>query len=349
MSRFIDLTGQTFGRLTVLYKAPIKEKKKQAEWVCQCECGNKIIVGSYQLRHGLSAKCAICRASEVQDRLLVDITGKRFGKLVPQYYIKDKKKWHCKCDCGNEVDVSAHALKSGNTKGCMRCRDGNRFVDKTGMVFNHLTVISKFGMNRHGKTLWLCKCDCGNEHIVATDKLSITQSCGHLSTNFDGSSKENEIKNFVKVIFDDVDIEKAKILDGKEIDIYLPEYKFGIEYNGSAFHATENGAFSDKDKYYHRDKFLLAREKGIHLITVFDIDYETNKLDIFNNISNILLNSNYEPFIPKDEVVYTNNDYDNGLWLLKYGYKEVGQEEPAYFIYNNKYKVYRCGRTIWRK
>ena len=27
-------------------------------------------------------------------------------------------KWHCICDCGNEVDVLAHRLKSGTTQSC---------------------------------------------------------------------------------------------------------------------------------------------------------------------------------------------------------------------------------------
>jgi hypothetical protein len=48
----IDLTGQTFGRLTVIDRAPIDKKRRKARWVCQCECGNVLItVGTY-LRRG---------------------------------------------------------------------------------------------------------------------------------------------------------------------------------------------------------------------------------------------------------------------------------------------------------
>lgn len=36
-------------------------------------------------------------------------TDKRsFGRVV----------WLCRCDCGNEVEVSAHSLRNGNTKSC---------------------------------------------------------------------------------------------------------------------------------------------------------------------------------------------------------------------------------------
>ena len=43
----------------------------------------------------------------------VDLTGKKFGRLTPQYYIKGGK-WHCICDCGNEVDVDTRNLNSNH-------------------------------------------------------------------------------------------------------------------------------------------------------------------------------------------------------------------------------------------
>lgn len=40
--KFVDLSGQKFGRLTAIEKAYVKNKKTY--WLCQCECGNKTIV-----------------------------------------------------------------------------------------------------------------------------------------------------------------------------------------------------------------------------------------------------------------------------------------------------------------
>lgn len=47
----------------------------------------------------------------------VDLTGKTFTYLTPQYYIKGGK-WHCKCKCGKELDVDTRNLNSGHTKSC---------------------------------------------------------------------------------------------------------------------------------------------------------------------------------------------------------------------------------------
>ena len=48
--------------------------------------------------------------------------------------------------------------------------------------FGRLTVIKNIGKNKWGNAIWMCKCDCGNNHIVASNKLiqGKTKSCGCL-------------------------------------------------------------------------------------------------------------------------------------------------------------------------
>lgn len=51
----------------------------------------------------------------------IDITGRRFGRLVVTKRVFLKKKvthWECSCDCGNKITVWATSLMSGNTKSC---------------------------------------------------------------------------------------------------------------------------------------------------------------------------------------------------------------------------------------
>lgn len=58
-----------------------------------------------------------------------DLTGKRFGKLVPlsyeyvAYRAGGPKKWYwrCRCDCGNECYKTAHALQNSGTHECPGC------------------------------------------------------------------------------------------------------------------------------------------------------------------------------------------------------------------------------------
>lgn len=57
--RLVDLTGQTFGRLTVQERAP---RTYQTMWVCTCTCGTKgVVVSGVNLRTGHTASCGCLR------------------------------------------------------------------------------------------------------------------------------------------------------------------------------------------------------------------------------------------------------------------------------------------------
>lgn len=57
-----DLVGQQFGRLTVVEFAGIN-KKRNALWLCKCECGGTKTVTSYELTHSLIKSCG-CLSKE---------------------------------------------------------------------------------------------------------------------------------------------------------------------------------------------------------------------------------------------------------------------------------------------
>ena len=60
--RVIDLTGQKFGRLTVIARAgTTKTRDKSATWLCKCDCGNTSIVKGSRLRSGRIKSCGCWR------------------------------------------------------------------------------------------------------------------------------------------------------------------------------------------------------------------------------------------------------------------------------------------------
>ena len=63
MVRLIDLTGQKFGRLTVIERSNIKKDRTAAVWKCQCDCGNETIVSGIRLRSSNTKSCG-CLFSE---------------------------------------------------------------------------------------------------------------------------------------------------------------------------------------------------------------------------------------------------------------------------------------------
>lgn len=89
-----------------------------------------------------------------------------------------------------------------------------------------------------------------------------------------------------------------KIISPYEIDIFLPEYQLGIEYNGAYWHSEQQG----KDKNYHINKQELAEKNNIKLIQIFDFEW-LNRNDQIKGYLNSLTNKNmYSIFARKTTV-----------------------------------------------
>lgn len=56
MATLIDISGQTFGRLTALFKVQAS-KERSTQYMCSCECGKMVIVRSGFLRRGHTKSC----------------------------------------------------------------------------------------------------------------------------------------------------------------------------------------------------------------------------------------------------------------------------------------------------
>lgn len=109
-------------------------------------------------------------------RSLIDLKGKRFGRLVVTSWHDCPRpgshRWLCRCDCGNKKVVWGGSLRSGfvNSCGCLR------YTDYTGQRFGRWTAISR----DHNTGRWLCRCDCGTEKVLNMYCLTCggSKSCG---------------------------------------------------------------------------------------------------------------------------------------------------------------------------
>jgi len=65
----IDLTGDTFGRLTVEHLLKRRGPAKQPRWLCRCACGTRdVVVYGERLRSGKTQSCG-CLQRELRDGL----------------------------------------------------------------------------------------------------------------------------------------------------------------------------------------------------------------------------------------------------------------------------------------
>ena len=120
-SKFIDLTGKVFGRLTVLGVA--YKKNRQYFYHCICECGNETIVRGVALtkKYKPTRSCGCIRKGRKKGPEKVGkydyIIGKKFGLLTPVEKLSGNV-FKCRCDCGNEINATGYRLVEGRTKSC---------------------------------------------------------------------------------------------------------------------------------------------------------------------------------------------------------------------------------------
>lgn len=188
-----DLTGKTFGLLTVLGPAEDEVTSRGcriARWKCRCICGAEVVTRGSSLKSGHTKGCG------QKHRRVEDLTGQKFGKLTVLARADDHINpngtkyimWKCQCECGNETVTRATSLKSGHTVSCgCAHHDGAMGIgleDLTGQKFGRWTVLYENGrlVEPRGRLvpLWHCRCECGTERDIrgGTLKSGSSLSCG---------------------------------------------------------------------------------------------------------------------------------------------------------------------------
>ena len=127
--KLIDLTGQQFGLLTVVDRAP--NTTGDARWNCHCSCGNGTVSWGANLRSGNTTSCGCVKTSENPKRWL-RLEGQRFGRLVAITIApktrRGNRDWVCRCDCGTEKIISSSNLAQGLTVSCGCVANAGPFV-----------------------------------------------------------------------------------------------------------------------------------------------------------------------------------------------------------------------------
>ena len=171
-----------------------------------------------------------------------------------------------------------------NGKGCPQCAGNVRhnkdtFVEKAKRIHNDRYDYSKVEyVNAHTKVCIICTehgefWQTPNNHLNGNGcPLCKNRKIGDVLRDtvedFTKKSDEfHEITDCLKTLSPQQ--RNREILCNREIDIYIPSLKIGIEYNGLHWHSEKFG----KGKKYHLDKLNKCNEKGIKLIQIFEDEW----------------------------------------------------------------------------
>lgn len=144
---------------------------------------------------------------------------------------------------------------------------------------------SSLSYNSSFIALW--ECSLGHKWKAAIyQRVNSKTGCPQCSKN-GVSKKEQELFDCISSLVDGkytIEQHNRTVLDGKEIDIFIPELNIGIEFNGLFWHGEAQG----KTRNYHRDKYLLAKNKGVQLLTIWEDDWDNRKGIILSMLSHKL-------------------------------------------------------------
>ena len=159
--------------------------------------------------------------------------------------------------------------------GCPLCAPNTRvtkdeFIDRATKV--HLGRYSYDGItfvNMGTKVTVMCP-DHGAFSTLPKDHVSKATGCPACASERTSSIEESEVADWLRAEGEVVQTNTREPLEGLEIDIYLPERKVGIEYNGAYWH--HEGIL--QHRRIHELKSRRADRKGIRLVTVWDFDWK---------------------------------------------------------------------------
>ena len=286
-----------------------EECKKKTVATCMEKFGNVMFAGSDEYKKRVPSAF---NRKEVQDKsrqTKIERHGEDFGKVIFEEKVKDSMIKRNMERYGVPY-VLMNKEKADETHRTMKERYGDEYFWRTedskacryDMAFNRFLTWSDYvvpmftreeykGYGDAKELKWKCA-RCGNEFeqrvyytgIGVEDRC--VPRCLKCFPKHGSSIAEKEVLDFVKSIYNGRIIENNQtVLENRlELDIYIPDKKVAIEFDGLYWHSEENG----KDANYHLNKTVECEKNGIRLIHIFEDEWNEKREIVKDRIKSIL-------------------------------------------------------------
>ena len=282
------------GKLTPYDVTPNSSKK--IWWKCPKGVDHEWKISVYRRSSG--GNCPVCSNQKVvlsnclstlNPELAKQWHPTKNGKLTP-YDVgagSGKLVWW-KCPEGDDHEWKT-TIKSQSKKGCPICI-GSKVVRSNSLATLYPELAKQWHPTKNGdltpydvrpgsnKKVWW-KCSRFDEHIWKTSIIERTKGTGCPKCNYPTSTPELRIFCELKSIF--YSTQHRTIILGHEVDIYIPELNFGIEYDGVYWHKDKMQKDQEKNIALQSEILLLRlREKGLQKLSKTDIELKTNNISV---------------------------------------------------------------------
>lgn len=314
-------------------------------WICECTlCGKQSEVFGYNLRseHSTSCGCSLRK----------DLVNKHIGEWDVLEYVGDYK-YLCRCSCNNEKLVHGYYLRNGESKSC-GCKKWDNIKNT---LLGRYGEIAPIKIKSSARTIEqiniLNSKELLTEYIVSLGKkpsvAELERQLGVQASSILKHVHNYELENLVDInsrhsrqeldvlgilnnIFEDSEVilVDREVLNGKELDIYIPSKKLAFEINGTYWHSSIY-----KNDEYHKAKTMKCREKGIRLIHLFEYEWNNNEMHdkLVNHILNVCDDTNKAQIYARDCEVKRVNQSEYKIFCEKYHLQGYTQASIVYGLY----------------
>lgn len=176
-------------------------------------------------------------------------------------------------ECGHEWEASVRS----------QVKDGVKCPECNSVAFKHPNVVTQWNFKKNEglnpktvsygskKIVWWI-CDKGHEWRRAVHlQVRLGIHCSECQALRFSSKPEKSIQAFMDSLVLLYRTHERSVVKKMELDIYIPDKKIGIEFNGLYWHDENH-----KTQSYHHAKWLAAKEAGVQLIQIWEDDWNRN-------------------------------------------------------------------------
>lgn len=183
---------------------------------------------------------------------------KAIGESIKSNYaaMSDEERFNhfAKSYANRKSDIDA-GLRSALTKSMSEAKSYVETLVKSNNITNRFELARALNISYSHIGKILSRIGCSRDYLLTKPFSSIA---------------EKELSDFINSIGPfEVLQNTRKVITPMELDLYIPEKSFAIEFNGAWCHGSEYG----KDKHYHIDKSNKCADLGITLLHIWDDEW----------------------------------------------------------------------------
>jgi hypothetical protein len=232
----------------------------------------------------------VVKAAEILDLELVMSKEEYAAHRGTKKIGRQGAKLPLKCKFGHNFRMSLCYLKKAKI-GCNKCAWkslASKKVKSQLEIDENLKLLGYKSDSIYVNNKIKMELSCSKDHKFTMSWNDLSAGHGCPVCNGRNSKKEIEILEWVQGLGFDAKACTFRSLgidnSLREIDVYIPKLKLGIEFNGLRWHSEK----ILKDKNKHVDKFKACKKAGIDLLTIFEHEWDKRKIQVKGLISSKL-------------------------------------------------------------